>query len=382
MKHIIHFSTVHPRTDVRIRLKELPTLSRFLDAKMGFFVQDGLGDEVDTERGVAIVDTGPRPKGRLTRMTKGAWRMYRALRRAGPDVAHFHDPELIPVGILLRLSGIRVVYDVHEDLPRQILSKPYLSPVLRRSISALAEAVEWLAVKVLSGVIPATKTIAARFPGSKTAIVCNFPSPKELVLLDPDPYDERLAHFVYIGGITKVRGSHEMIAAINLTVNSNTRLQLAGAFQPIGLRQELEALEGWAKVDFLGWIDRQETAALLGRVRAGLVVLNPTRAYLDSLPVKLFEYMAVGLPVIASDFPLWRDIVDGAGCGLLVDPKDPKAIARAMDWILDNPQEAEEMGRRGQRAVEEIYNWPAEAAKLVAFYHDKLGVPLKPTFPK
>ncbi|QYX56780.1 glycosyltransferase [Roseovarius sp. SCSIO 43702] len=89
--------------------------------------------------------------------------------------------------------------------------------------------------------------------------------------------------------------------------------------------------------------------------------------------------MGAGLPVIASDFPLWRQIVDGAGCGLLADPQDPRAIARAMDWILDNPDEAEEMGRRGKHAVETTYNWPTEAEKLVAFYNERLGVPLKST---
>jgi len=89
--------------------------------------------------------------------------------------------------------------------------------------------------------------------------------------------------------------------------------------------------------------------------------------------VKMFEYMAAGLPVIASDFPLWRRIVDGAGCGLLVDPLDSAAIARAMQWILDHPEEAEAMGRRGGAAVESNYDWAGEAKKLIGLYCQILG---------
>ena len=105
----------------------------------------------------------------------------------------------------------------------------------------------------------------------------------------------------------------------------------------------------------------------------GLVVLHPTRNYLDALPVKMFEYMAAGLPVIASDFPLWRKIIDGAGCGLLVDPLDPQAIAEAIDWVLAHPEEAEAMGRRGREAVEAIYNWERESETLVNLYKQFLS---------
>jgi hypothetical protein len=159
-----------------------------------------------------------------------------------------------------------------------------------------------------------------------------------------------------------------MVEAIGLVSAGEACLRLAGAFSPKGLQAEIKELPGWHKVDFQGWADRRQVANLLGRARAGLVVLHPTKRYPDAYPVKMFEYMAAGLPVIASDFSLWRQIVEGAGCGLLADPKDPAAIAKAMQWILDNPREAEAMGRRGRAAVEEKYNWECEAKKLIALY--------------
>jgi glycosyltransferase involved in cell wall biosynthesis len=164
-----------------------------------------------------------------------------------------------------------------------------------------------------------------------------------------------------------------MIAAIGKLSCEDAVLRLAGAFRPQTLQAEVETLAGWNRVDFLGWADRKQVAELLGNVRAGLVVLHPTKRYPDAYPVKMFEHMATGLPVIASDFPLWREIVDGAGCGLLVDPLDPEAIAETMQWVLDHPAEAEAMGRRGRQAVAEKYNWEREAKKLIRLYQRLFG---------
>jgi glycosyltransferase involved in cell wall biosynthesis len=108
----------------------------------------------------------------------------------------------------------------------------------------------------------------------------------------------------------------------------------------------------------------------MARSMAGLVTLHPVINYLDALPVKMFEYMAAGIPVIASDFPVWRDIIDASGCGICVDPFHPPAIAAAIDYLLLHPDQARRMGENGRRAVASQYNWNAEAAKLLAFYSD------------
>lgn len=377
MIRIIQFTTVHPRTDVRITIKEVATLSRCLDARVDLFVQDGLGDALGTNDDFGIVDTGLPYKGRIKRMTRGAWRMYCAVRAARPTVAHFHDPELIPVGLLLRMSGIKVIYDVHEDLPRQIASKVYIRPALRGIMAKSAAVIEWIAGCSFNGIVAAVPSIANRFPDHKTILLRNFPLPEDVVAPDVRPYAERPDNFTYIGGLTKVRGTREMVAATHLVRKTSARLQLAGSFQQQDYQEVVAATDGWNRVDYHGWVGRRQITEILGNSRAGMVVLHDTPAHVDSLPVKFFEYMAAGLPVISSDFPMLRDIITQNKCGLIVDPMDPTAIAGAMTRILSYPNEAEAMGRRGQRAVTKTYNWPTEGQKLVRFYHKRLGVPLK-----
>ena len=368
---IAHLTSVHPRADTRIRVREVGSLAQAGPDPVVLLVQDGNGDAIEAGGSVRIIDTGPPPGGRLARMTLGGWRMGRAVRRLRPQVVHFHDPELMIPGLVLKCLGCRVIYDVHEDLPRQVLAKYWIPAAARRPVSWILSVMEWLAARVFDAIVPAEPKIAGRFPPQKTTLVQNFPNPDELVSTGSPPYRERPPHFAYIGGISAIRGIHEMINAINTSggdEGQDIRLHLAGAVQPAGLLAEIQALAGWQQVDFHGWADRAQVAEILGSVRAGLAILHPTPKYLDAYPTKMFEYMSVGLPVIVSDFPLWRRIVDDAGCGLPVDPMDPQAIARAMQWILDHPAEAEAMGRRGRAAVEKDYNWETEAEKLVTLY--------------
>ncbi len=129
-------------------------------------------------------------------------------------------------------------------------------------------------------------------------------------------------------------------------------------------------MPGAERTDIRGWLHREQLVEVLAETRVGIVTLHPTPKYLDSYPTKLFEYMSAGLPVIASDFPQWRRFVEEAQCGVLVDPRDPEAIAEAMQWILEHPDEAAAMGARGREAVRDRYSWEQEAPKLLAFYEE------------
>jgi hypothetical protein len=155
------------------------------------------------------------------------------------------------------------------------------------------------------------------------------------------------------------------------------RLAFAGPVTP-ELRQEIARLAGSDRTDLLGLLGRVEVASLLGRARVGLVPLHRMPSFLNALPVKLFEYMSAGVPVVASDFPLWRQIIEDAGCGLLVDPRDSKGIARAVEYLLIHPEEAQQMGARGREAIERRYNWKTEEEQLLALYGAPCCQPKRP----
>ncbi|MEW6273927.1 MAG: glycosyltransferase family 4 protein [Bacillota bacterium] len=364
MLKVVHLTSVHIPFDTRIFYKECRSL-----VGAGYAVTLIAPYNRDEEQEGVRIRAVPKPKGRRERMTRSVWQAYRAALAEKADVYHFHDPELIPVGLLLKLRGKRVVYDVHEDVPKQILSKEWIPRPLRRLVAGAAQVAEALASWAFDGIVAATPAIAKRFPPRKTVIVQNFPILNELVAPESTPYQKRPANIIYVGGITAIRGIREMVQAMSLEPESlNARLVLAGAFSPPSLEAEVRGLSGWERVEFVGWQNRASVARLLGEARAGLTVLYPRPNYLEAWPVKLFEYMSAGLPVIASDFPMWRKIVQGEQCGLLVDPLDPAAIAKAIQWILEHPEEAEAMGRRGQKAVFDRYNWDTEAEKLIALY--------------
>lgn len=364
-----HLTSVHYPFDSRIFHKECRSL-----AAAGYtvtLVAPHVREE--TVDGVHMV-----PVTKARRRPERFWRVGREVLRAAlaldADVYHFHDPELIPVGLLLKLRGKRVIYDVHEDLPRDVLDKAWIHPQVRRLAAVTVSLVEAVAARCLDAVICTTPSILRRFPSRKSVMVRNFPILGELASRAAVDYRERPFGAVYVGGITPSRGAREMVRAVaSVPEGRKVTLVLAGEIEPDELAQELRMEPGWRRVQALGWLDRAGVARVLSEARVGLVALHPTPGYRNAYPIKLFEYMAVGLPVIASDFPLWRGIVEGAGCGLLVDPLDSTALAQAIEWLFAHPDEAEAMGRRGREAVRTTYQWDAEATALLGVYAKILG---------
>lgn len=360
-------TSAHPPFDVRIFHKQCKSL-----AQAGYEVTlIAPGNERVIRDGVRM-EPMPVWSSRANRMVRGAWMMYQKARRQKADVYHFHDPELIPVGVLLRLAGKRVIYDVHEDLPNTISYKPYVPRYLRWLVSRMAAVIEALSSRWFTAIVVANPTGAGRFRArnNHVMVVSNYPRIEEIECSRDAGGAAGDGALLYVGvRITRARGAREMVQAMGLLPSSMPlQLKLAGGWDPPDLRAELSAIPGWERVDFLGWLGREELAHVLHQARAGLVVLHPEPNYLTAQPVKLFEYMCAGLPVIASDFPVNREVIEGARCGLLVNPLDPEEIACAIQYLWTHPQQAAEMGRRGQQAVRERFNWANEERALLELY--------------
>ena len=362
----VHLGSTHHAFDTRIFQKECKTLAAAGYA-VTFIVPHDRDEKVD---GVQIRAV-PKPRSGRERLQKTLKLIYHsALAEDADAIFHFHDAELLPYMLLLKLRGRRVVYDAHENTPQQMLYQHWIPCWLRRPIAALAYVLEALGGGVFDGLVAAEPVTAQRFPVRKTAVIRNFPLVSELAVEDAAPYAERQPLIVYVGSITRARGIEELVAALHrLPARLEARLALGGVFHPAQLEQAMQGKAGWERVSVKGWLDRRDVADLLAQARVGVVVLHPTQKYINSYPTKLFEYMGVGLPVIASDFPVWRQIVEEAGCGLLVNPLDVEALSEAMRWMLEHPAEAEAMGKRGRAAVEARYSWHREAEALFAFYN-------------
>jgi glycosyltransferase involved in cell wall biosynthesis len=362
---VVHLTSSHPPDDVRIFLKECRSL-----AEAGYevhLVAPGRGGQ--KRDGIEIhtfeLPDGPRP----VRIPRRLWRAWRSGRRLEPDICQFHEPELVPVALLLKASGARIVYDVHEDYAH-LDYEPYSGGGRRLGFRLL----EALARRTCDGFVAATPRISQRFPAPRTIALPNFPLLEETEALPERPPPVLGADVVYVGGISRARGVAEMLQAAGLLRTSGARLVLIGSFETREVECEARTSPGWSRVEYLGQLARAEVAPRLAAARVGLLVFRPERDHVQALPNKLFEYMAAGLPVIASDFPYWRELLEPVGCATFVDPLDPTEIAAAIDNLLGDQVGAREMGDRGAAAVRDRLNWEQEAPKLLELY-ERLGLP-------
>lgn len=366
---VAHLTTAHPRFDVRIFHKECRSLANS-GYQVDLYVADGGGDaQCD---GVSIIDVG-RSHGRAHRMLGKTWTVWNAVRKTDARIIHIHDPELLPIALMLRYMGRHVIYDAHEDVPRQILSKPWIKPWFRHAIAWPFERLENFVARRCAVVVGATPHIAKRYAaqGIHSIDVNNYPIPGELgdAFASSGPVDTPATlskTICYIGGITRMRGAVEMLQALD---KIDARLILAGPMESESLHAELAAMPAWSRVEYRGVLDRAAIRAVLHESQLGLVLLHPVPNYLDALPVKMFEYMAAGLPVLASDFPLWRSILEKSGAGICVDPLQVDRIVEAIKAMLDLPEtERQAMRLACRAAVRDTYSWKNEEAKLLAAY--------------
>lgn len=281
------------------------------------------------------------------------------------QIYHFHDAELIPLGLRLKRAGKVVIYDIHEDLPRALLSKKWINPIVRLPLSKLMEIYENNSSKKFDYLIAATPFIAARFKSNNfnTIAVNNYPLLDELDNSKLN-WENKKIKVSYVGGFSNIRGAQQLIEASNLIKG---KLIIAGPVQGSEIEKKIIEQEN---IEYMGILDREQVKLLLSESVAGIVTFLPEPNHINSQPNKMFEYMSAGIPVICSNFPLWESIIQKHECGICVEPKNPQAIADAVNYLINNRDVAEQMGRNGREAVEKEYNWEQESFKLISVYSE------------
>jgi len=365
-------TSVHIPFDGRVFHKEAKSLAR-----AGYeVVLIARHDKAEVVDGVRVVPLSE-PKNRVERMTKVLWRLFRLAIREKADVYHFHDPELIVVGLLLKAYRKKVIWDVHEHYPNCILDKFWIAKWLRRCVSKSFDFFERAVVRFFDYVIYTTPFVGARYQNLKvpSGRIENYP----IVEMGEPTEKAPQQTMIYLGAMSRTRGLLEVVEAFSLVARKHPswQLQLVGSARPALFEDELKALakeRGVAhNVTFIPWVPYEEKEKLSSRAAIGIITFLPYSNNTSCLPNKLFDYMLVSLPVIASNFPLYREVVEPHRCGLIVDPERPEAIAEAMAYLIEHPTEARRMGQNGRRAVMDQYNWDKESQKLLGIYETVLG---------
>ncbi len=358
---ICHISTVHPQHDSRIR-KQCKTLIES-GHEVALIIQS---DECKQEDGLSIYPLKSY-KNRLLRMTLGVYSALKLSLKINGDCYHFHDPELIPIGLLLKINRKKVVYDIHEDVPKQIIDKNWILPFFRVLVSAIFKIFEEFAVRFFDGTISATPSICSRFKkiNSNSISIHNFPDLSKDNLDFKRPSESDQLRLLYVGAITRERG---ILTILDSIVDIDCILELGGNFENDRLYSECLHHNSWEKVNYHGYIDREKYFEILKVSDIGLVIFHPISNHIEAMPNKIFDYMSVGLPVLCSNFNLWVEIVEKNETGYCVDPESILSIRNGIQFLASKPDLMEAYSKNAIKISKSKYNWEIEAAKLIEFY--------------
>ena len=372
MKKVCILTSVHPVFDTRIFYKEAQTL-----AKAGYdvtlIVQHDKNEVIDRIKIIAL----SKPKNRFYRILFLTRRVYKLALEQKADIYHFHDPELLPWMVRLKnKTEAKIIYDVHEDVPQDILSKHWIPKILRNPLSKIVDFYEKKVAKRTDFIIVVNPLIKENFESrgiKNIQVISNYPISekfKEVKEIKNNYFDqkEKKTRLIFVGGLSEESGIKEIVEAVEF-LKGKAELLLVGSFEDKKLEREVKEKSEFG-VKFIGRVPHKRVFYYLNQADIGMVCFRPLPNYINTGfgSNKLFEYMGVGLPVIVSDFPELKKIVEGNRCGICVNPLEPKEIAKAVEYLIEHPEEAKEMGENGRKAVLEKYNWENESKKLLKVY--------------
>jgi glycosyltransferase involved in cell wall biosynthesis len=363
--NVCHVTPAHSTFDTRVFHKECKTLVQAGHDVTLIVPADWDEKIVDGVRVIGL----PTIKRRYERVR--LWRLIvKEVRKLRPDVVHLHNPEMLLVAPLLRPS--KLIYDCEEGYSEDAMVRTWIPAPLRYPTSKAVAILEPALARWVDEIIVTVEPHAVPFQKAKRpiSILYNFP------LLDvfDVPYTPNGKALVHVGTQNKVRGCGVLVEAMRLVSKRvpDAELLFVGPFDEPSYEASLRRLADHyglrEAIVFTGLVPYGDVPHWIARSRVGLIALQDRAKFRSCIPTKLFEYMGCGVPVVASDLPPARRFMEGLNCGFMVDPADPQAYAEAIEYLLLHPEEARQMGENGRRAVEEKYNWGAEAEKLLDIY--------------
>ena len=370
-QRVLLLSSVHPATDPRILYKIVPALTPHYKV---FCV---LPDAVQADQNDVEMIRLPHYPGLLARILLTHPVVLWKCLRLRPDLVHIFVPELIPVAFVFHWLGAKIIYEVQENLYKKFEIKKNNNNLIFRLLFQLFDL---FARKHFYFILTEDAYLKEyRNLAQSSAVIHNYVS---LSFVDrysatDKPVNPKVPAFFYSGVISMERSFDTIIAALILLKKRVPDFQLH-LFGPVRFsEQEAQQLPGYDEVKahlmFYGYTDLRFILKQAKECIAGIALLKPLADYPDSFTTKLFEYMALKLPVITSDFLLYKQVVETAECGFCISPSDPKQLSKTLEWMISNPEKAIKQGMNGRKSVERSYNWENEQKILLSFYKTVLS---------
>lgn len=373
---VCHLASIHKMNDMRIFEKECKSL-----AQAGMDVTlIGFGPQEKTEiiDGVRCISLHYPIKNNLEILTKRNSLSLKTALEVNADIYHLHEPFLLPIAKKLKRKGKIVIFDSHEFYGWQLRDNIHKIKVIKipesfmKILGVFYVHYEKRICKKIDGVVQVCTFNGTNYfkdRCKRSIFIRNLPNVADYTRQSPLKAEE--ITITMIGGISEERGTTQLVKA---AYESGTKLYLAGPFLPNSYEDELKCLTDYQCVEYKGYLDKQGMISLLNQSFIGAATLLNIGQYdkIDTFPTKVYDYMAMELPVILSDTRYAKIMNDKYHFAICVDPENPKSIKDAIEWIKMNPEKAIEMGKNGRRAIDEELNWEKESQKLLDFYNELL----------
>lgn len=362
-KKITHLTSAHTRFDIRVFYKECLSLAKIDTYRVTLVVADG--NENIVENNVNIIDVG-KSKGRYNRFFKTTKLILEKAIELNSDIYHFHDPELIPIGLKLKKLGYTVVFDIHENTDLQILEREWIPFFLRKGISMIFRAYEMNACAKFDYIIVPQHAMHDKFSEiNRVAVIANFPSIKKTGAMQEKRYSKY--NLLYSGSITEARGLFNMLNLLVKLINIDSKytITIAGDMSS-DLLVKAKKHKGWGNVNYLGYLSQNDLKKIYMQCSIGLIMFNNVGQYHMAYALKLFEYMQDGLTVIMPDFGDWLYFNNEYKVGYNIDVFNSKSIAQTIDSITED--QFKEYAIKNKSLVNERFSWESQEEKLYQLY--------------
>ncbi len=361
---ICHLSSVHKANDTRLFYRECVTLAKYYETYLV-----AVGDSDGEWYGVKVKAI-PQHTSRLMRFLFGIPHVLIRGIRVNASVYHFHDPELILVGLIFRFLGKKVIYDIHEDVAKLIALKTWVVfPGIVASVYKLLEAI----CLPFFHLVVSEDAYKQLYNAHTTHIIHNFAFIEKL-----DSYRRNLRNtsdlnLFYIGSIDELYCIFESLESIYLLKlrGYNPKVSMVGFVSP-RIEKQIENLPFYNliknNITFYGYLSAEEGFQYSVDCSIGLCLVSKNANSYESYPRKMFEYMGVGLPLITSDFPLYKKVIEKYNCGLCIKGNSAIAIADAIEVLIKDQTLRNTMSANGIKTALEHYNWEKESKSLLSLY--------------